>query len=220
MLNQPPIFLGGQGGAVGPVCVAFGAVVAAGSILRHDVPEGGRLVVAGTPAGFQRDRGPHGYRDLAGVVRNNLAYLANLVALEQWYRVARKPFFARQELGELVFEGALEVLALAKKERVERLAAMAERVPVSSAGGRELRERLDEIEAVFEAGASLPGGGECAAALAAAASGGSQGYIQAVQGLTPGSRNAGVDWLQEIVDALCRRAGMLLPSLGLFDGAQ
>jgi UDP-N-acetylglucosamine/UDP-N-acetylgalactosamine diphosphorylase len=39
MLRERPIFLGGQGGAVGPVQVAYGSVVAAGSILRSDIPQ-------------------------------------------------------------------------------------------------------------------------------------------------------------------------------------
>src|SRR3989339_471847 len=34
MLNQPPIFLGGQGGLVGPCRFAFGCLSAAGSIIR------------------------------------------------------------------------------------------------------------------------------------------------------------------------------------------
>ena len=35
-LDQNPIFLGGQGGAVGPINVAFGSKITAGSILRKD----------------------------------------------------------------------------------------------------------------------------------------------------------------------------------------
>ena len=52
MLDQPPIFLGGQGGAVGPVRVGFGTVVTAGSVLRGDVLEDGKLVAIAPP---QRD---------------------------------------------------------------------------------------------------------------------------------------------------------------------
>ena len=45
MLNQRPIFLGGQGGLVGPCRMAFGTVIAAGSICRKDVLEPDRLVI-------------------------------------------------------------------------------------------------------------------------------------------------------------------------------
>ena len=41
----------------------------------------------------------------------------------------RQPFFAGQEFGELVFAGALALLAGAKEERVKRLKAMAAKVP-------------------------------------------------------------------------------------------
>jgi bifunctional UDP-N-acetylglucosamine pyrophosphorylase/glucosamine-1-phosphate N-acetyltransferase len=41
MLNQPPIFLGGQGGSVGPIRVGFGNVVSAGTVLRKDVHKEG-----------------------------------------------------------------------------------------------------------------------------------------------------------------------------------
>lgn len=40
LLDQPAVFLGGQGGTVGPVTVGFGSVVAAGSVLRSDVGPG------------------------------------------------------------------------------------------------------------------------------------------------------------------------------------
>ncbi len=55
MLDRPPIFLGGQGGTVGPVSLGYGTVVAAGSILRHDVLKDGKLVAADLPPSFVRD---------------------------------------------------------------------------------------------------------------------------------------------------------------------
>ena len=44
MLDQPPIFLGGQGGLVGPVKIAYGTIVAAGTIQRRDIRLEGQLV--------------------------------------------------------------------------------------------------------------------------------------------------------------------------------
>jgi len=42
---QPaPIFLGGQGGVIGPVRLGYGNVVAAGSILRHDYSRDNQLI--------------------------------------------------------------------------------------------------------------------------------------------------------------------------------
>jgi bifunctional N-acetylglucosamine-1-phosphate-uridyltransferase/glucosamine-1-phosphate-acetyltransferase GlmU-like protein len=44
MLREPPIFLGGQGGLIGPVRIGFGTVIAAGEVWRDDCPEGGKLL--------------------------------------------------------------------------------------------------------------------------------------------------------------------------------
>jgi bifunctional UDP-N-acetylglucosamine pyrophosphorylase/glucosamine-1-phosphate N-acetyltransferase len=152
MLNQAPIFLGGQGGAVGPMRVAFGTVVTAGSVLRHDVLESRRLVAAAPPPDFVRDHEPRTYGGLRRIVRNNVLYLANLVALEEWYKNVRQPFFARQEMGRLVYEGALEVLDAAKQERTKRLLAMAQKVPAGTEGARQWRERAAEVCGHFAAG--------------------------------------------------------------------
>lgn len=217
MLNQPPIFLGGQGGAVGPVRVAFGSVVAAGSILREDITEPGRLVFASPPPGFDREHVPFTYKRLARIVRNNVVYLANLVALEQWYRAVRAPFFARQDLGDLVYEGALEMLALAREERVKRLLAMEAKVTDSTAGARELHERAGQLCAVFtDETASLPDGSDFLRALQPHEAAARSNYLETVKSLTPELRALGVEWLDDIVRVLCARADDLLPSLALF----
>ena len=234
MLDQPPIFLGGQGGAVGPLRLGFGTVVAAGSILRGDVLADGRFVISPSHPGDERERVPHAYRDLARVVANNVIYLANLVALEQWYIHVRQSFFATQELGGLVYEGALEMLALAKRERATRLTAMAAKVPPTEAGRRVLRERSAEVCALFEgeppaAGRqafteafrkAIAGGVANGAAAPADAPGASAAvpldYTQTIQQLPGDVVVAGVSWLQQVVDSLCEQAAALLQPLRLF----
>ncbi|MBN1320827.1 MAG: UDP-N-acetylglucosamine pyrophosphorylase [Thermoleophilia bacterium] len=218
MLDQPPIFLGGQGGAVGPVQVGFGTVIAAGSILRRDVPEDGKLVAADLPPDFVRDRHPFKYRGLTRIVRNNVVYLANLVALEEWYRKVRRPFFALQEMGELVYEGALEVLAQAKEERIKRLQVMAEKVPGADPGSREFHERGVELRELFTTVPELSGEQRFLAAFQTATAGAGRGYIETVQGLTPDISGMGVQWLEQIVEALCTKADELLPTMELFGG--
>jgi bifunctional UDP-N-acetylglucosamine pyrophosphorylase/glucosamine-1-phosphate N-acetyltransferase len=219
MLNQPPIFLGGQGGAVGPVRLGYGTVIAAGSVLREDVNEDRRLLFVAPPPGLQRGHRPHSYKNLARVVRNNVVYMANLVALEEWYRSVRRLCFARQEMGESVYQAALEVLAQAKDERAKRLEAMAGKVPDTDAAAKEFRERVKEVCALLGGEAPPPGpeGETFLTALQSATSGGSGDYIQAIQGLTPDLSAQGTQWLQQIVDVLCKQADTLLRSLGLFD---
>ncbi|MDI6797203.1 MAG: protein GlmU, partial [Desulfatibacillaceae bacterium] len=65
MLRQPPIFLGGQGGLVGPCCIAFGTVIAAGCVWRKDVETPGRLVSAASGRGVDIPFKPGAYSNLA-----------------------------------------------------------------------------------------------------------------------------------------------------------
>jgi bifunctional UDP-N-acetylglucosamine pyrophosphorylase / glucosamine-1-phosphate N-acetyltransferase len=221
MLGQRPIFLGGQGGAAGPVRVAFGTVVVAGCILREDILEEGRLVVVGAHREAKRRYIPRTYGNLARIVRNNVVYLANLAALEQWYKAVRQPFFARQELGGSVYEGALTMLKGAKEERLKRLRAMAAKVPSSHRSSGELSENLDALAEFFATGAEYDGAwtsgaGDAFLAEFWRAAEGESSYIAAIKGLTPALSGQGVQWLEEIVDLLCTRADALFPSLGLF----
>jgi len=223
MLDQPPIFLGGQGGVTGPVRVSFGTVVAAGCILREDVLEDQRMVMVGPHRDAKRRYIPRMYGNLNRVVRNNVIYLANLVALELWYRSVRQPFFAKQEFGTLVFEGALELLAGAKEERIKRLKSMAARVPDRNRNIGELRENLDALGQLFvgdaarQAGASRDAGaaGEAFLAGFGPAVAASTSFVSAIKSLDPALTGRGVEWLQKTVDHLCESADALVPSLGI-----
>jgi UDP-N-acetylglucosamine/UDP-N-acetylgalactosamine diphosphorylase len=218
MLNQPPIFLGGQGGAVGPLRLSYGTVIAAGSVLREDVVEDRKLVFVPPPPGLQRGHSPHVYKNLNRIVRNNVAYLANLVALEEWYRSVRHSFLSRQEMGELVYAGALELLGAAKDERAKRLEAMAEKVPEVDSGSAEFRARVGAICDLFRSAQAPVMGqaGEDFLTAFQATSGWSEGeYVSTIQGLGEDVAVRGSSWLQEIVDGLCRQAGALVPALGL-----
>jgi hypothetical protein len=215
MLDQPGIFLGGQGGAVGPLRVEYGTVVAAGSILRRDILTPGRLVSAPPAPAFERDRTGSTYGNLTRITRNNLLFLANLVALEEWYRKVRRPFFVRQEWGEAIYLGALEVLARAKEERADRLVAMATKVPTDQPRGREFSEQVESVCAVFNGPGTFTGPEEASflaglAALTRAAS-----YVDTIRGLTPDLAALGVGWLAHVVNSLMRSAGALLPSFEL-----
>lgn len=215
MLDQPPIFLGGQGGAVGPVRVGFGTVVAAGSVLRDDILDDGLLIVPDAPHEIRRRHSPYAYRNLTRVVRSNVAYLANLAALERWYREIRQPFFARQELGPLIYEGAMETLALAKDERTKRLLAMAGKAPTSDPTGEELRTKATALCAVFS-DESLPAPEEAFLNAVRAANETGTGYVTSVQRFTPEIQALGVEWLERIVNRLGSRADELLTTMDVF----
>lgn len=121
MINQPPVFLGGQGGLVGPVRIGYGTVVRAGMIVRKDSPEGGKLIggrVRFTEKDFSRD-GVHG--DVERKVLNNIHYLASLLVLRQWYARVRRLFFRAGEFGEAMDRGASDKIEMALLERLQRL---------------------------------------------------------------------------------------------------
>jgi len=224
MLNQPAIFLGGQGGAVGPVRIGFGCVTAAGSILRADVPEDRQLIVPAAPAAVVKPYVQHAYKNLPRILANNLLYMGNLVALGCWYREVRRPFFERQEFGPLVYAGALDKLALAMKERVQRLRALVAKVTAphplctcQGGGGCELHDNLEAVCALF---AGEPNGDAVAGRRAGfltrlAAEPVGRDYLETIKGLSAPTSAAGAGWLETVVDTLYGRAATLWRSAQL-----
>ena len=209
LLDQPAIFLGGQGGTVGPVTVGFGSVVAAGGILRSDVPPG-KLVVVGPPPALTEDREPADYRAVNRLVARNLKYLGELAALQAWHRHARAPFFAAQPLGPLVADGALEMLVLARAERVTRLRAMLDKAPDHNAAAAAARTHLDQACHEFATAIDEPPPGMLDPLTAQA---GSAAYLEAVHSLDRSARDAIVAWLGGSLDAAWARVGALLPTV-------
>ncbi|HPC85821.1 MAG TPA: UDP-N-acetylglucosamine pyrophosphorylase [Smithellaceae bacterium] len=226
MLNRPPIFLGGQGGIIGPVRLGYGNVVAAGSVLRHDYPEDGLLIFETTPAAGAKDFLPAAYPNLRKIVENNFLYLANLCALESWYTHVRKPFLEAQPFGSLLYAGVLETLASAGKERLKRFKAMAQKAAASPGKNVEARQELHRQAGYFEDlfTGKIPDVFTAAEPLRNAfleefwkSTGNDKtDYIGAVQSL-PGAVSAkGTQWLSGIVQALCDAAARALPSMGLY----
>jgi hypothetical protein len=133
LLNQAPIFLGGQGGLVGPARVAFGTVVAAGSVLRHDIIEANQLVVPPVPAAGQRPYPQEAYGPVHRLIVNNLWYIGSIRALALWYNVVRRPFMSADPFAAACIEGAMSVLALILDERIKRLGELAAKMDASIA---------------------------------------------------------------------------------------
>ncbi len=225
MLNQRPIFLGGQGGMVGPLRIGYGNLAAAGCILRDDVCEENKLIIGKSYAGGVFGYVPNLYSALPRIVKNNVLYLANLASLEQWCTHVRQSFFREQEFGELLYAGLLEKLSRAKQERLSRLKAMAEKMPDSllrSAKGKagirkkEFYDRISRLTQLFsdplpsnraqererflqpflEHKAAYPGP-----------------YVDVIKAMPAPLAESGTNWLQAIVDDQCLRASALLPSL-------
>ncbi|MCL2122441.1 MAG: hypothetical protein FWH28_09360 [Clostridiales bacterium] len=209
MLNQPAIFLGGQGGIVGPIRMGFGNIVAANSVLRGDYHEDNRLIIGKTPSPRVVPYVRGAYPGLKRIVENNVIYLANLAALEEWYLHVRRPFFEARELGQLVFEGAVEMLSLAKLERLKRLETLAEKVMSSperrtdAAFRKAFSENFHAMEAVLVSAVRDKETEKLRdefMSLADKIQSASPGYIGFVQGLPVNVSRIGTAWLQRIVD--------------------
>ena len=229
MLNQPGIFLGGQGGTVGPVRVGYGNIVTAGTVLRKDVLESNKMVIGKSFRGGVTPFVPNLYVGLSRMVENNILYLANLMALEQWYIHVRQRIFKAHELGDLIFRGAIDKLAIAKKERFKRLKAVADKMPDSlkkdgsgestNAGRLELHNNIGEVCDLFDSDIAAGIGVEHRDPFLAGFHNqidDDVDYLRLIQGLSADLSRKGTLWLDMIIHELCRKTEEILPAMNLF----
>lgn len=215
MLDQEPIFLGGQGGLVGPARIGFGCVIPAGVVWRRDAP-GDHMILYPPPA---PPRGPRpyrvgAYRDAARIFRNNLNYIGNIRALRAWYMHVRAPFL-KGLYHQPCLEGALRQLDSVLAERVKRLREFAGKLARSAellkdealdAAKRELaaQQRIlvawPKVDAALNHSHGDAGQVHRDMLLAALAGRDGMSYVQWVAGLSPEARHAGTAWLQSVVD--------------------
>lgn len=120
LLDQPPIFLGGQGGVVGPVEMEFGVVQAAGSISRKSLRELDHLYQSSVP---QERWQPY----QTGLIRYpeekcllNLKYIGALSALKAWYGTFRLPLMSPDAFTRYCLEGAMTLLDGSLQERLKQ----------------------------------------------------------------------------------------------------
>lgn len=218
-LDRKPIFLGGQGGMVGPARIAYGTLVAAGGICRQDLLEENQLHIPAVPEPATRPYETGVYRRIDRIVKNNLYYIGNIIALKAWYRNVRRTFMCRDEFDKACCEGGLRNLELILAERISRLGELAQKMKSSF---QRLEKQSDVPEQIiasqrlfhnawagmeFElkqsdwtedrqardtfltAIDSMPVGGA---------------YTETIQNLAPQTRQAGEAWLQSIVDEVAK----------------
>ena len=232
MLNQRPIFLGGQGGLVGPARLGYGTVIAAGTIYRKDFPQGDGLLFAGSALKRQQPLHPGLYHNLKKIITNNINYIANVISLKRWYRDVRSLFFGPDPLELALYEGALEKIEMVLAERAKRLGELAERMPESIEIYRrvmkdrapqnqlELRREFFEcwpdIEKFLTDDANKRGNPELRdqflAHMRSALREVGKDYIRIVRGLGDHGSRKGTEWLQGVVDEINRGVLELIPS--------
>ncbi|MGI5869428.1 MAG: UDP-N-acetylglucosamine pyrophosphorylase [Kiritimatiellia bacterium] len=143
LLDRKPIFLGGQGGLVGPCRIAYGTIAAAGCILRHDVPEENQLVTGSSTTALRtRPYEAVKYGRVEGILKNCFLYLGNILALRAWYDHARQPIMVKTPWGAACWAGARQRLGEIWKERVKRLDQLAEKFVTSVEAAGEQRKSL------------------------------------------------------------------------------
>ena len=231
MLNQPPIFLGGQGGLVGPCRLEFGTIIAAGSICRKDQFQTGQLVFE-KPAKSGNIPFIRGmYPGIKRILINNIVYIANLAALRQWYSQVRSQFISN-EFPKGLLESLNEKLLLAMDERIKRLKAFSEKMPNSVTTyqtvakkhdssqiiqqQREFYEKWTELEEYFESlGKVTVKEAARDAFLEKIHSGISKAgkdYISVIRDLNREDKEQGSQWLQAIVDHITTGALKIIPT--------
>ncbi|MCX5835935.1 MAG: UDP-N-acetylglucosamine pyrophosphorylase [Deltaproteobacteria bacterium] len=232
MLNQSPIFLGGQGGLVGPVRIGYGTVIAAGTVYRKDCPEGGKLLIEKNDAARDKTFHMGFYGDVTRRVYNNISYLANLLSLREWYVQIRQPFFRLQDMGEGLYMGMMDALESMIEERINRFRALSEKMEVSMALGEKIRykktilkqkkeflENWPEIETCFKSGHETridqKNRDDFAGIIHHKINRGEKNYLQVIKSLDKRESAIGTQWLQNIVDDITRSSLNHLPSFRL-----
>jgi len=216
MLNQPPIFLGGQGGIVGPSQIGYKTVIAAGVIYRGDCPQGHKLLMGKEPQKEDMDFYPGLYWSVKKRVINSIEYIANIIALRQWYLIVRSKFYQGSEMEKLLYEGAVEKLELIFNERIKRFNQLVGKMEKSielykSIKGievsndlinqkRELFENIQEIEKGFNECLSYSGDEELKAEFLNNLDLKNKDFISEIQNLSEEIKKVGTSWLLSIVE--------------------
>ena len=232
MLNQPPIFLGGQGGLVGPCRLAYGITAAAGTIVRKDELRPGRLLFGGVPQDGNLPYTPGQYPNEKRVVLNNIIYIANLIALGLWYRYVRSQFIS-EYFPETLLAGLEEKVGRAITERANRLEALCDKIQISlemelstkSEVGqsspawkqkKELVDRWPRLKDLLNQSRSEVGEPREQDAFLEKIQKGIKknglDYISVIQRLSPADSATGTQWLQGIVDRVVDKTLNLIPS--------
>lgn len=227
MLNQNPIFLGGQGGLIGPCRLTYGTIIAAGTINRKDVLNPGRLIFGGAGKGGSVPFTPGVYHSEKRIVINNIIYIANLMALMQWYNHVRSMFIS-QDFPQPLLDGLNEKLNLTIEERIKRLGELCLKLPDQDIAKEtserlirqknELRERWPEMEEAFKTHKNKEGYLSIRDLFLETINRGinksGRDYIPVIKGLSVKNANQGAQWLQEVVNDITAQVIEIIPSFG------
>ncbi len=220
MLREPPIFLGGQGGIIGPVRIGYGVVVAARTIIRKDLLEENTLFID-YPARVSKKVPFHRglYNNPKRIFKLNISYIANLIALRIWYLDVRSVF-----LDKILLDAAVAKLDMGINERIKRLREVAYNMPRSIELYKKIKghedgivewkekfyKRWDQLECFLLKEKQNHGDAKKKEAFLEALQDSIQkngnSYIPVIKGLDQKGSKKGTMWLQEIVDNVVKKA--------------
>ncbi len=214
MLDQAPIFLGGQGGLVGPCRLAYGITIAAGTIYRKDELRKNRLIFGGAAKSGNIAYTPGAYNNARRIFTNNMYYIANLMALAQWYRHIRSLFITGPsgEFPAALYNSVCEKLALGIQERIKRMEGFVEKLSGFQHTGSNkinalhhvMAEKWPEIKQLLAALQDYEGEtarrNQWISAVNNFKNRQPSDYVTVIQHLAPEDKKNGTAWLQQIVD--------------------
>jgi hypothetical protein len=213
MLKEKPIFLGGQGGMIGPLQIDYGTVIPAGIICRKDMSPHESLQSS------SRYFSPAVYGDVRQKFYLNVLYMANLLALKQWYCHIRQEFFRKQKFGEGIYAGANRVLESAFAERLQQMRLFVQKMdnslPAAAIGTKKKQIRNNFVSSQKDFLLKWP---QTEAYLISAVEKElglekkkafikiirkqlvhNNSYLETIKSLTPVQAGIGTDWLNQIV---------------------
>ncbi len=200
MLDQHPVFLGGQGGMVGPVRIGFGCLTGAGTIVRKDEERCDRIILAGGTKSVSLPRRPGLHTGAVRIFNHNIRYIAALTALGTWYMHVR-PIFAKDALSKKLVAGLQKTLTGCIRERIRQLEKFCDTLGTSPtcdkvlAGMHTAKKYFDK-----DPGRDImtPDGQTFVARMTDLAANNNTDYIACIQGLSPEHKSMGSQWLLNI----------------------
>jgi UDP-N-acetylglucosamine/UDP-N-acetylgalactosamine diphosphorylase len=220
LLRSAPIFVGGQCGLVAPLHIDFGATVAAGSMVRRDVPANCvHFEAAGSARIENFDREVY-----AGVERKFLAtarLIGTLRSFHAWYEAVRIPF--ADDFERVLYRAAQGQAQSHISERIKRLSKIIGKLDRSlsktSGSGdakllsyhaehRLLLKRRKEIEQALSSAPDAPPPPK-AFLQEYEKTRKSAGYLDAVRGVSAEAAEAAAAWLNAMADDPVNRLAKL-----------
>ncbi len=206
---------------MGPGRLAYGVTIAAGTIFRKDELRKNRLIFGGAAKSGNIAYTPGAYSSVKRIFINNVYYIANLLALKQWYQHVRIQFIS-DECPQELFEGALDKLDLAVAERIKRLGDFIKKIsefeplrsdkikkqhPVHVRKWPEISETIN-LKQNFAGDERLKN--ELIQSIQKISETENKDYLNTIKNLSPEVQNIGTQWLQGIVDDVVNEINNLI----------